>query len=150
MSKISTVYDTVLSTLSTLFSSKTRIPNPYFIEDNASQFLANGYGLKILPEANADSEFCTFSRIRTFAVTFSREVIQTESETSQLDIAIKALVEDVYILQKYFINPNQLGIESSIEKIDIGGTTGIEFFSGERTNLIVMDVLFLIQITDDI
>ena len=150
MSKISTIFDTLLTTIAALYPSKTRIPNPYIIDDNSNQFLRDGYGLRISPETPSDSEFCRFSRTRTFGIVLTKEVITTDSQTSQLDTASKALLEDVYTIQKDFMNYDQIGINDSIEKIDMLGTSAIEFYKGEFIDIISIEVLFNIQVTDDI
>lgn len=150
MSSISTIYDTILSTLGTMFSTRTRIPNPYIIEENPIQLLRNGYGLKILQEAPATSEFCRFSRSRSLAITISKEVLSTELQTSAYDATVKALLEDAYTIQKDFLNPDQLGIESDIERIEMAGTGPIELLKGDKINILSMDILFIVQVTDDL
>lgn len=150
MSKISTAHDAVLTALASLFPNKLRIPNPYNIEDNPSQFLRDSYGMRVANEAPSDSEFCTFSRTRVFAITLSREVLSNYTQTDAMDTAVKALLEDVYTLQKDFMNPDQLNQEASIEKIDMAGTTPVLTFIGEHSNFIAIEVLFQLQITDNI
>lgn len=150
MSKISDVYDTILTTVGTLFPSKTRIPNPYLIEDNPIQYLEDGYGVRIFPESPAPSEYCRFSRTRIFSIVLSKEVITTDIQTIQYDTTAKELLEEVYTLQKDFLNPDQLGIEDKVEKIEMGGTGPIELFKGDKVDILTMDVLFQVQITDDI
>lgn len=150
MSKVSTIYDTLLTTIPAILPNKKRIPNTYSIEENPTQFLENSWGLRIDPESPAPSEFCTFSRNRTFTVILCREVIADEFDTSANDTAVKALLEDVYTLQKDFMNSDQIGIESSIEKIDMAGTGPIISLIGSNKNFIFIEVLFNIQITDNI
>lgn len=150
MSKVSTIYDTLLTTLATLLSGKTRIPNTYAIEENPMQYLEDSWGLRIDPENPAASEFCRFSRLRTFTVILCREVFADEFDTTNNDTAVKALLEDVYTLQKDFMNPDQIGIESNIEKIDMGGTGPIVSLIGSNKNFIFIEVYFNIQITDNI
>jgi hypothetical protein len=150
MSSISQIYDTVVATMAAIFPTKTRIPNALVIEENPEQFLRDGYGIRLDPEAPAASEFCTFSRSRLFTIILSREVISDEFTTSAIDAASKAILEDTYTLQKDFMNQDQLGIESNIELIDMAGTSGIVPFIGERESFVLMEVSFQIQVTDNI
>lgn len=150
MSKITTIYNAVLTALSTLYPNKTRIPNSLVLSENPEQYLRDGYGLRIDPESPADSEFCVFSRNRIFTILLTKEVLTTDMQTAQMDTASIALLEDVYSLQKDFMNADQIGQESSIEQIRMAGTSGIIPFIGERENFIVVEVSFQIQITDTI
>jgi hypothetical protein len=149
-SRISAIYDGVLTALAAMYPNKTRIPNALVISENAEQFLRDGYGLRIDPESPSDSEFCRFSRSRIFTVILSREVISDEFGTTSIDTASKALLEDTYSLQKDFMNQDQIGIESSIELINMAGTSSIIPFIGERGNFVLIEVSFQIQVTDDI
>lgn len=128
MSNISTLYDTLLSTLSTLLPSSsdyTRIPNASNLEDNIIQFLRQGYGLIYSGSTQEPSEFCNFAIDHNFAVVLTREVIKTESQTDQLDTVNKALLEDAYKLQNDFYNVDKLGIPDSITRLNLGSVSGI-------------------------
>ena len=150
MSDISTAYDAVLTAATALFPNKTRIPNTLVIAQNAEQFLRDGYGLRVDAESPALSEFCRFSRSRTFTIILSREVIADEFDTGPMDTASKALLEDVYVLQKDFMNQDQIAQEQAIELIDMAGTSAILPLIGERSSFVLIEVSFQIQITDDI
>ena len=104
MSNISTVYDTVLTTLGTLLPSKTRIPNGYDITENNIHYFRDGYGLKLGSAAPLESEYCNFRLENEFTVVLTKEVYKTDSQTSQTDTAVKALREEVVTLQKDFLN----------------------------------------------
>ena len=148
MSKISTVYDALVTRLGVLFGAKTRIPNPYELSDNNDQFLVNGYGLTISSSDQAPHEFKVFNIERIFNVVFTRELIATDSDETQYDSIAKALLEDVYIVQKDFYNESQVAVESSVENIGLGTSSGIEFvFSGKKRYLLI-EVGFPIQIRE--
>ena len=79
MSKISTVYDTILTSVAALFPSKKRIPNAESLGDNLEVFLRNSWALKIDAQTPEDSEFHIMQTIRTFTIIFSKEIIKTDS-----------------------------------------------------------------------
>lgn len=147
---ISTVYDGILTELAAIFSSKIRIPNAYSLVDNPTQYLRDAYGMRVDAAVETRRDFCTFSRIRDFTVILTREVIKTEIQTSQVDTAVKAMLEDVYTLQKEFSNADQIGVATSLDKIDVGAFTGIEYFNFEKSNFISTEVSFSIMVTNDI
>jgi len=147
-SKISVTYDAVITMLETLFPNKTRIPNTYSITDNSDLFMRDGYGLRVDGSSFSESEFCNFSRLREFTVTLTRELLRDESDYLPYDVTVKLILEDVYTLQKNFLNANQLGQEASIEKIDFSNTSAIEEFKTDQNNFLSMDVTFPLQVTD--
>jgi hypothetical protein len=150
MSKISTVYDQVLTELGTLFSGKTRIPNAYSLVDNNFQFLRDGWGLKIGTSSPAESEFKSFNRSHTFSVVLSREVIRTDSDADPIDVVTKAILEDVYTLERRFMDYDQLSIEADIEIIEQGNNSGIEFFIGDDFSFASIEADFNINIRENI
>lgn len=145
---ISTVYDAILTELGTIFPNKLRIPNAYTIIRNPVQFLRDAYGLRVDAAVEAKRDFCNFSRIRDFTVILSREVLKTDVQTDQMDTAVKAMLEDVYTLQKNFLDGEQIGAATDIDIINVGAFTGIEEFIFEKTNFINTEVAFSIQVSN--
>lgn len=150
MSKVSTVYDQVLTELNTLFSLKTRIPNAYSLVDNNAQFLKDGWGLKIGTSTPAESEFKSFNRSNTFTVVLAREVIRVDSDASVIDDVTKDILEDIYTLEKRFLDYDQLAIEADIEIIEAGNNSGVDFFFGQDFNFASIEADFSINIRENI
>jgi len=148
MTKISNVYDDILTELGTVFPNKLRIPNAYSLPDNPVQFLRDAYGLRVDPATPAQRDFCNFSRFRNFTVMLTREVITTEIQTDPIDTAVKAMLDDLYTLQKEFLGADQFGSSANIDIVNVGGFTGVEYFNFEKTNFITSEVAFSIQVSD--
>lgn len=147
--KISTIYDDLLTELAAIFPNKERIPNAYDPSDNPVLSIRDGYGLRIDAATATQRDFCTFSRFRNFTVILTREVIKTEFSVTPLDTAIKAMLDDVYTLQKELLGADQFGSSANIDIVNVGGFTGIEFFNFEKTNFITSEVAFSIQVSDN-
>ena len=150
MSKISTVYDEVLSVLGNLYPDKTRLTNAYDLDDNVDPLLRDGYGLKVGTGTPVDSEFKNFSVDRSFSVVLTREVVRTEDNSTAVDSDVKALLEDVVTGQKDFYNVDQIDIPNSIEKIDLGPISAVEYFKNDRSNFISMEYELIIQVTENL
>lgn len=150
MSKISQITDTILVKLGELFPDKTRIPNAYSLPDNNRHFMVDGYGLKIGSAEFSEFEFCNFVVNRTFTVVFTREMFRVDSDTEATDTIVKELLESVYETQSLFYSYNELGIEASILKVDIGSVSGIETFYNEKQNFLTMSCDFQFQIREEI
>jgi len=145
MSKISTVYDAVITAMGVLFPSVdgwTRIPNPYDVALNDDNFLRKGWGVRIGPSERADLELCNFSTIRTMSVVISREIFNTGSNDTQFDDIGKQLLEDIYSVQARFYEPDELLVEVSVVKIDPTSTSGVESVNGDKLNFLSIEASF--------
>lgn len=150
MSNITTVYDKLVQIIGETFPEMVRVPNAYSLEDNNKQFLANGYGLKIGAGDYQEFEFCSFVVSRTVTVIFTRELFRLDSQTEKTDEVVKELLENVYETQKLFYSYNELGIEESILKVDIGSVSGIETFLKDKQNFLSMSCDFQFQIREEL
>jgi len=148
MSNITTVINTVINKLATLFPDKTRIPNVYSLVDNNKQFLNDSYGLRIGSGDYQEFEFCSFVVVRTLTVVFTREMYRVDSEVDLTDTIIKELLENVVSVQSLFYSYNELGIEENILKVDLGSVSGIETFYGEKQNFLTMSCDFNFHIKE--
>lgn len=148
MSSVSNIYDDILTELSSVFSSKTRIPNAYSLLDNPETYLRDSYGLRVDPAAPSSRDITVYTRERNFAIILTREVIKTDVQTSQFDTAVKNMLEDVNTLQKEFLGSDQFDSYDNIDIVRQGGFSGIQFFLGERSNFITTEVIFSIMISN--
>lgn len=153
MSKVSTVYDAVVTALNALYPSGsgwTRIPNPYDIALNDDNFLRKGWGVRIGPATKTELEFCNLAVIRTLTVVISREIFNTGSNDTQFDDIGKQLLEDIYEAQARFYEPDELLVEASVVKIDPTSTSGVESVNGSKLNFLSMEASFDFTIREPI
>lgn len=150
MSNVSVIYDTLTCKIGELFPVSTRIPNAYSLEDNNKRLMENGYGIRIGSADFQEFEFCNFVVNRTITVVFTRELFRLDSQTDQTDEIVKELMENVYQTQKLLYSYNELGIEESILKVDIGSVSGIETFLKDKQNFLSMTCDFQIQIKESL
>lgn len=142
MSKISAVYDALVLELQTLFPSKTRIPYSYSLVDNNARFLINGYGLSIGSSSFEQFEFCNFMNSREVSVVITKEVFRTDSDAQVIDDITKALLEDIYEVQKLFYSYNELGVPNDIAKVDIGSVSAVEEVNTGKQSFLSMTANF--------
>lgn len=147
MSYASDIYNEILTELGALFPTKTRIPNPYSLAENNDQFLVNGYGLKVGGAELEPFEFSNFVVGREFTIVFTKEVIRVNSSYAEYDTISLSLLESVYDVQKLFFNYNELGIEASIQKVDIVGSSSIEAVS-DKNNFYFIECTFNFSIKE--
>jgi hypothetical protein len=128
--KISTVIDAVHTEMDLLFSStKTKIPNPYSLEDNPITLLRDGYGIYIGESSPADLDVLKDdNETITINIVLTKEVYRLENNNSNLVVAEKAILEDRRILKNRMLAFNQLNQGASIQKID--------FISSDSINVV--------------
>jgi len=139
MSKITTVYDFYVSELGILFSGKTRVPNPYSLQDNSIHFLKDGWGLRMGGQNFFSAELCYLSDQHNFIVVLCREVVRQDHDAVNLDTAVKALKEDTFTLREHFYDQDNMS--STIDKIDLGTSDPISFFIAGKTNFIYSETI---------
>lgn len=153
MSKVTTIYDQVLTVLAILYpagSGYTRIANPYDLSDNIEQTLAQGWGMKTGSASPRDSQFNQFTNTRIFTIVLSRQVIKLESDPVPIDIATKEMLEDIFTGQKDFFNNDQIDIPNDIEAVDLGPQSEVQYIDKGTEKFISMEFDLLIQFTEDL
>lgn len=150
MSKISTVYDGLITVLGTLYDSTyRRIPLPYDLQANKTIDVEKGYALKYNGEIPAGTQTTTsLGKVYNFSVVFTREMVTMVSDLVPLDDTVKALLEDVATFRLNAYDTTQLNLGTTIEKIDLGQTDGIFPIYDERSNFLSIETFFDIQIRE--
>lgn len=142
--KISEIYDSVVSSLNTLYSTKTRIPNPYSLPDNPEQLLKDGYGLKFGGSNLESYELCRRKEVASFSVVLTREFFKLDSDVDSFDDPTKSILEDAESFKSLFYATNNIGEEEIID-INIESTSGLENVQGDKYNFISIEVTFTIK-----
>lgn len=150
MSKISTVYDALITELEALFPSKTRIPYAYSLADNNARFLINGYGLTVGSSNFEQFEFCNFMNARDITVVVTKEVFRTDSDAQVIDDITKDLLEDIYEVQKLFYSYNELNVPNDIAKVDIGSVSAVEEVTSGKQSFLSMAASFQFLIIESL
>lgn len=150
MSKVSSVYDALITELSTLFPNKTRIPYAYSLVDNNARFLIDGYGLTIGSSSFEQFEFCNFMNSREVSVIVTKEVFRTDSDAQVIDDITKQLLEDIYEVQKLFYSYNELNVPNDIAKVDISSVSAVEEVNSGKQSFLSMAASFQFFIVESL
>jgi hypothetical protein len=136
MSKISDVYSAVISSIETLYPQKTRLHNPYNIDDNPDLVRKNSWGLKVESATREETEFCNLSLNRSFTIVFLRQFVTLAGKEDGFDSVTVGILEDQQSFSNTFYSPSELNQQSKIDRIEIGNISGIqEVVSGEKKYL---------------
>jgi hypothetical protein len=150
MSKASIVYDTVVSTLETLFPSKSRLYNPYSLTDNPHHLLKEGLGVIVADDSPVPLELKTFAGLRTFSIVFTRELVRTERQVVPMDVLHKNFLEDIFTVRKDFYNADKITLGNNVTQINLGPTSGVESIDGESYRFFSMSIDFEFLIEEDL
>jgi len=147
MSKISTVYDAVVSKMVALFPAKTRMHNPYELTDNSETIMKDTWGLKVLSADRNDLEFCNLTTDRQFSIILVRHFATVGSSGTAFDAVTKSLLEDQQTVMNNVHSPTELGIQNDIDKIDITAISGLEFIQTDQKKYLFVELTFTITIS---
>jgi hypothetical protein len=132
MSKISTLYDKIVSVLSATYLSSNgyyRLPNIIEVEKNPAGFLRKGYGFSYSGASSEVEEYSSYSTNHLFQFAFTREIAQLEGEFSDYDTEFKGILEDIKLLKDAFYNQNGLNLYGTLEISQIQDESGVTFVS---------------------
>ena len=149
MTKISTIHDTINSTLLTIFPTKTRIPNAYSLVDNAEQFLKNGFGLKYNGSSLVAFEICNRRESADFSLVLSSEFYHLETAQTAFDSPTKTILEDAEIFKARFYKTDLLA-DLNIISLDVTTTSGLANLSGDKYNFLTIEINFKIDYFESI
>ena len=143
----STIYDAIVSTVGALFSSKTRIHNPYELSDNSELTMKDSWGLKVLEANTQILEFCNYTADRNFSIVLIRQFPTVGTTGSAFDSITKSLLEDQQTLINNLYSPNELSVPNDIDKIDITSISGIQFIQEDQKKYLFVETGFTITLS---
>jgi len=148
MSKISTVYNAIIVKALALYPNKTRLHNPYNLEENPDIVRKDAWGLKVQDANQETVEYCNLSLSRTFTIVFVRQFVSLASKEDGFDAVTALLLEDQQTFAQALYSPNEIGQQSNIDRIDVTGISGVqEMTSGEKKYLF-SEITFNILISE--
>lgn len=150
MSKISTVYDGINSSLATLFPTKTQLFDPYDLDQNPDHILNNSYGIRVNSASGLSQTFKDFNISRDFEIVFTRSMVKTPDQRTTLNTVQKNLLEDIYTVTNDFYNVDKFGLGDSAAKVEIGGLSGIDSALGDEKRFLSISINFIIDVIEDL
>ena len=148
MSNVTDIYDKMATILSTVYSTKTIIPNPFSVADNNDNLLKDGYGFYFggagLPSFDLPS-FQGYSR--EFILVLVRGIYRADDNTSLFGSTQKAMIED----QNTFINTlaKDRTLDNDLVSVEFTGDGGIEFVYGDKFSFLQLTSTFEAQYKED-
>lgn len=145
MSKITTIYDALVTRLSAIYTSHFRLPNAYQVEQNPESWLLKGYALQVSPATNLNLKLsCQMSIARQFTVVLTREFKALDLDVTHKSTTEKDLLEDQYLLVKDFektVTVNDPAVAGCIFQ----GDSGILSVFPDKNNFLKLESIFTIR-----
>jgi hypothetical protein len=144
MSYVGTIYDAIISKCNTLFPTKNRLHNPYELQDNPEIIIKDSWGLKVLSASHVEIENCTLSVARSYNFLLVRQFATVGTKETAFDTVTKSILEDQKLFLDNIYSLSELGIESTIDQIEIGDISGIEFLQTDQKKYLFTEITFKI------
>lgn len=109
MSNITTVFNNLVTFMSTNLSDHFRLNDPYNIEENPEQYLRKGWGIQV--DDGVDTNRCISPEYylgRTFTLVVVRESLAKDSDPARRESSKLDLLEDLHILIAAAVTENTL------------------------------------------
>lgn len=137
--KVSSVYDALVTLIGTTLSSYTKIMNPYIPEDNAEIFMVKGYGVGFGAATNTERLLaCKLSVLRNFKVVLINQVVVTDHDELGHAALEKSILEDsIKILSALETDTT---LNGNAVKSKYVTDSGIEFLEGDRTKYLLLEI----------
>ena len=144
MSNFSSLYDAIVTRVSTVLPSHTRLPNPYKIDENAEPLLRQGWGLAMNSATNTRRELsCRVSIRRDFVISIARKFYAVESNVDSKVSVEKSLVEDMILLIQDLCSNSSLPGAFGI--VTYESDAGINYVYGSKDPFLVLPITFSVE-----
>lgn len=146
MSAVSDIYDAMVTRLTGLYATHSRLAHPYAPELDIEPSLKKGWGLKVLPARNDNREVgCKISATRQWSVVFTRKVYSKDMDATSQASTEKDLLEDARLLINDVQQNVYLSSVSFNPNVKYVSDNGIEFLFVDEKPFYKIEVLLEVQ-----
>lgn len=142
--KITTIYDRLVTTLGLAFPSHLKLSNPYNVQQNDFKLLNKGYGFYMSSGLNTNRMLaCEMSIQRD--VTIVQTIVHrgTDRDLAIRQAAEKSLLEDHFLLVKTL--ELDADLNSNCARFIYVSDTGISFLSDEQRNFLTISSIYTFE-----
>lgn len=148
MSNITTIYNSLISMMTTVFPNKMRLSDAQISENNDEMALADGWSLYIGAGTNTNRTFdCNYSLSRDVSITLTKAFYGGHKATTILDTTSIALLEELHTLIDYNLNNQIAGTNIAFNFI---GDNGLERVFGESKTFIMIKANFQVEYFENV
>lgn len=151
MAIVSDVYDALVTRVTTVLSTHSRLVNPYEILENNKQLLEKGVGIAIGPGVNTKRLVsCQLSVARDFIVVVTRIVRANQFDITSRVATEKQLFEDQKLLIDDVEGSPRLGDPTAVTLSAFESDSGLEFIFADSNAFIKLDTIIRVEYIDSL
>lgn len=150
MTQITEVTTNLHSVINTILPGYVRIPDSIDIEDNSETYLRQGYAVVIGDTTpNLETTCGLLDQERTFGVSLTQQVFQTEHNATGIQSAKLGIMEDAFTLVKelHFTNAT---INDSAVNCSFVGDDGVSFLETDRAKYYLVSLIFTVRYRENL
>lgn len=148
MTKLTTVYNAIISQTTTLFSTKTRLHNPYQVLENPEIVRKDAWGIKVLDANKEVLEHCSLTVKRNYTLILVKQFVSLVGKEDGFDAVSLNLMEAQQSFCQLVNSPSELGVDGSVDQIDINKISGINQIVDNEKKYLSCEVGFTITISE--
>ena len=139
--KISALYDKIITLLGSTLSSYNELPDPYALENNPELYLKAGFGVGI-DSGNLDERSVSCSRFmqRDFTVRLVKKITTTKLNKTALKTIQKDLMEDQELVVAAF--RDDITLTGTVMEIDYTSDSGVSYLDSGTGKYFQLDTTF--------
>ena len=150
MSKIGEIYPKIIAKIDELFPYKTRLHNPYSIEENPDVVKKDSWGLRVGDASPEEIEFCNLSINRQFTFVLVKQMVSLAGKEDGFDdLSIKLLDEQQTFLNAFY-SPDEIGAQELIDRLDFSSITGVQQLVTNAKRYLFCEITFNILTSESI
>ena len=145
---ITSVFDALVTRISTILPNHIRLTNPYDIAQNNERYLKQGWGLGLGPAVNTRRfNSCQFTTQRDFILSITRQYYARESDVASKATTEKEIFEDLYLVSKDIQKHNTLN--DGLYIVTYQGDNGIQSVFSEKDVWLYVQVRITVDYTEN-
>lgn len=139
--KVSSIYDALVSTCVAQLTNYAKIPNAYDVNANSTLFLKSGFAVGYGPASNSERLInCQYSVIRTFSIILIGQLTASLTDFDGFKAVTQTLFEDQAKIKKVIEGSPQVGGTGTFTKWISDG--GLEFLETDSTKYFLIESIF--------
>lgn len=151
MSKISDVYDALVTRVSAVLPDHKRLSDPNNPEANPERDLRKGWGIAFGPAENTFGTLTNFLSVRRdFVIINTRKVEKRDTDTTGRATIEKQLFEDQKLVIADVEAEPTLGDSNAVCKADYSADSGIQFVHADKDNFLKLETVIQIEYREDL
>ena len=144
MSKIESAYNSIIEACNELYSLKSRLHNPYSIEENPDVIKKDSWGIRTNGATREEQDLCNLSINRSFTFILIKQLVSLAGKEDGFDSVTIGLLNDQQLFLDRFYKPDNLDNLENIDLVEIGDISGLQSLVTDEKKYLFCEITFSI------